>query len=160
TSLGDSTVGSAATPGSFARAILISLLLVAFGFLAGALVGFLIHVTRIADIIVTLAMLFVWAGVALAVLQLPGGGTPTAYQNLVTAATVVTKWLPKALVILVVVYALLWLTIRRRRPGLALYAIGSKRSAAHLSGIDVPRTRIFAYAMSGTFAALGGLALT
>ena len=40
--------------------------------LAGALTGLIIHVTRIADIVVTLAMLFVWAGVALAVLEIPG----------------------------------------------------------------------------------------
>src|SRR5262245_47830210 len=34
TSLGDSTVGSSATPGSFRRAVLVSLVLIAFGFLA------------------------------------------------------------------------------------------------------------------------------
>jgi ribose transport system permease protein len=160
TSLGDATVGSSATAGSFGRAVGVSLLLLAFGFLAGAMTGFIIHVSKIADIIVTLAMLFVWAGAALAVLEVPGGGTALRYQNLVTLDTVFTAWLPKALVILLVVYALLWLTIRRRRPGLALYAIGSNRSAAYLSGINVPQARVFAYAMSGTFAALGGLALT
>jgi ribose transport system permease protein len=160
TSLGDATVGSSPTPGSFGRAVLVSLALIAFGFLAGALTGFLIHVTKIADIIVTLAMLFVWAGAALAVLEVPGGGAPVDYQNLVTLDTVGTAWLPKALVILLVFYGLLWLTIRRRRPGLALYAIGSRRTAAYLSGINVPLTRVFAYALSGTFAALGGLALT
>ena len=160
TSLGDQTVGSAATPGSFERAIGVSLLLIAFGFFAGALTGLIIHVTKIADIIVTLAMLFVWAGLALAVLEVPGGAVPARYQNLVTLDTVVSDWLPKAFVILLVVYALLWLTIRRRRPGLALYAIGSSRNAASLSGINVPLTRVFAYAMSGAFAALGGLALT
>ena len=88
-----------------------------FGFAAGALTGFVIHVTRIADIIVTLAMLFVWAGVALAVLEVPGGGAPVEYQNLVTVDTVVTAWLPKALVILLVVVRAALATIRRRRPG-------------------------------------------
>jgi ribose transport system permease protein len=160
TSLGDSTVGSSPTPGSFQRAILVSLALIAFGFLAGALTGLLIHVTRIADIIVTLAMLFVWGGLALAVLEVPGGGTAIEYQNLVTIDTVLSPWLPKALLILLAAYALVWLTIRRRRPGLALYAIGSRRSAAHLSGVNVPLTRIFAYALAGACAALGGLALT
>ena len=160
TSLGDATVGSTPTAGSFQRAILVSLALIAFGFLAGALTGLVIQVTRIADIIVTLAMLFVWAGAALYVLEVPGGGAPVEFQNLVTVDTVVTKWMPKALLILLAAYALLWLTIRRRRPGLALYAIGSNRNAAYLSGINVPLTRVVAYAMSGTFAARGGLALT
>src|SRR3712207_7773554 len=39
--------------------------------------------TRVADIIVTLAMLFVWAGAALAVLAVPGGGVPIEFQNLI-----------------------------------------------------------------------------
>ena len=43
--------------------------------------------TRVADIIVTLAMLFVWAGVALAVLEIPGGGVPLALLELVTVDT-------------------------------------------------------------------------
>jgi len=160
TSLGDTTTGAPPTPGTFRRAIVVSLLLVAFGFLAGALTGLVIQVTKVADIIVTLAMLFVWAGAALAVLEVPGGGTPQEYTNLLTSDTVVTEWLPKALVILLAIYAVVWLTIRWRRPGLALYAIGSNRAAAYLSGVNVNLTRVFAYALSGMFAALGGLALT
>ena len=62
--------------------------------------------------------------------------------------------------ILVVVVAMIWIPIRRSRLGLALYAIGSNRNAAYLAGVNVARTRIAAYALSGTFAALGGLALT
>ena len=151
---------TSATPGTFKRAIFISLLLIAFGFCAGALTGLIIQVTKVADIIVTLAMLFVWAGVALAILQVPGGGVPPRYSALVTTDHVVTPWLPKALVILIAAYALIWLTIRWRRPGLALYAIGSNRPRAYLSGINVPLTRVMSYALSGTFAALGGLALT
>jgi ribose transport system permease protein len=64
------------------------------------------------------------------------------------------------LVILLVIFAVFWLTIRWRRPGLALYAIGSNRAAAYLSGVNVSLTRVFAYALSGMFAAFGGLALT
>jgi ribose transport system permease protein len=145
---------------SFEEALLFSVFIVLAAAAAGALTGTIIVVTRVADIIVTLAMLFVWAGVALAVLEVPGGGAPQRYQSLITVDTVFTKWLPAALVILLGVCALFWTTIRRLRPGLALYAIGSNRNAAYLAGIDVSRTRILAYAYSGAFAALGGLSLT
>jgi ribose transport system permease protein len=145
---------------SFRQALLYSLLLLLGAVLAGALTGFVIQVTGVADIIVTLAMLFVWAGAALAILEVPGGGAPARYYNLVVSDTVGTAWLPKALVILLVVYAVLWLPIRRLRPGLALYAIGSNRGAAYLSGINVRLTRIGAYTFSGLFAGFGGLALT
>ena len=42
------------------------------GLLIGAINGGLIVVTRVPDIVVTLAMSFVWAGVALLVLSAPG----------------------------------------------------------------------------------------
>jgi ribose transport system permease protein len=145
---------------SFEEALLFSFALVLGAALLGALTGLIIVVTRVADIIVTLAMLFVWAGAALAVLTIPGGGTPSRYTSLVTIDTVFTEWLPAALVILLVGYAILWLPIRRTRPGLALYAIGSNRNAAYLAGINVAAVRIGAYALCGMFAALGGLALT
>src|SRR3712207_5067490 len=113
--------------------------------------------TRVADIIVTLAMLFVWAGAALAVLAVPGGGVPIEFQNLITVETAFTNWLPKAFLVLLGAYLIMWVTIRRLRPGLAIYAIGSNRNAAYLSGVNVALTRIGADAFSGAFGALGGL---
>jgi ribose transport system permease protein len=145
---------------SFEEALLFSLALLLAATLAGLLTGFTIVVTRVADIIVTLAMLFVWAGAALAVLTIPGGGAPIRFTSLVTVDTVFTKWLPAALVILLVAYAIVWVPIRRTRPGLALYAVGSNRNAAYLAGINVPAVRIAAYGFSGLFAGLAGLALT
>jgi ribose transport system permease protein len=144
----------------FDDAILISVALVLAAALVGALTGLTIVVTKVADIIVTLAMLFILAGLALWVLTIPGGGVPPHYANLVTLDTVVTKWFPAAIVILLGAYVLLWATVRRTRPGLALYAIGSNRSAAYLAGVNVPAARIAAYAYGAAFAALGGLALS
>lgn len=145
---------------SFDEAILFSIAVVAGAALVGAITGLTIVVTRVADIIVTLAMLFVLGGVALAVLQVPGGGAPQRFVSLVSVDTVLTSWLPAALLILFGAVVLLWFTVRRTRVGLALYAVGSNRSAAYLAGVDVKRSRIIAYAYSGAFAALGGLAFT
>jgi ribose transport system permease protein len=145
---------------SFRDALLVSVLIVLGAAAVGALTGLTIVVTRVADIIVTLAMLFVLAGAALAVLEVPGGGAPQRYQSLITIDTVLTKWLPAAFVVLVGAYVVLWATVRRSRVGLALYATGSNRSGAYLAGVNVSRSRIIAYAFSGAFAALGGLALT
>jgi ribose transport system permease protein len=144
----------------YTAAIFYAVGLVVLGALIGALTGSVIVMTGVADIIVTLAGLFVLAGAALAVLQVPGGAAPLRFQSLVTLDTVGTHWLPSAFVILLAAYALLWLTVRRRRLGLAIYAIGSNRDRAYLAGVKVARTRVAAYAFSGAFAALGGLALT
>jgi ribose transport system permease protein len=145
---------------SFREAILFGLVLVLAAAAAGALTGLTIVVTGVADIIVTLSMLFVWGGCALAVMTIPGGGTPLHFQTIVTVDTIGTKWFPAALLILVVIWAVLWLTVRRTRLGLALYAVGSNRNAAYLAGLNVSGTRIIAYAFSGAFAALAGLTLS
>lgn len=145
---------------SFRDALLVALLIIACAAVVGAVTGLVIVVTRVADIIVTLAMLFILGGAALAVLQVPGGGAPVRFQNLVTLDTLATRWLPSAIGVLFAAYVLLWVTVRRTRVGLALYAVGSSRGAAYLAGVNVSRSRIVAYAYSGAFAALGGLALT
>ena len=152
----DATSGQAV---SFRESILIAVLLVIGAGLGGALTGLIITVTRVADIIVTLAMLFVWGGAALAVMQIPGGGAPLEFTKLAVGYTF-TPWLPTGLVLIGAVVVLAWVPIRRRKPGLSLYAIGSSRNASFLSGVSVARTRIGAYALGGALAGMGGLALT
>ena len=147
-----------ATPVSFAKALVIAGLLVLLAAAIGALTGSIITITGVADIIVTLAMLFILAGAALAVLEVPGGGAPLEFTKLGVGYTL-TPWLPTALVILAVVL-LLWTPLRWSKPGLALYAVGSSKQAAFLSGISVAKTRIGSYALGGALAGLGGLALT
>jgi len=53
-----------------------------------------------------------------------------------------------------------WLPLRRSRLGLSIYAVGSDRLAAFRSGVEVSRTKVAAYALTGLFAGAGGLALT
>jgi ribose transport system permease protein len=97
--------------------------------------------------------------VALLILEQPGGGAPEDFLNLATG-TLFTPWLPNAFVLLAVVVAVVWLPVRASRLGLTLYAVGSDRTAAFRSGIDVERTRFLAYVVGGMFSAIGGLALT
>jgi ribose transport system permease protein len=144
---------------SYRYSLLLAVLLIVGGFLAGALTGTLITVSGVPDIVVTLAMLFFYGGLALYILEVPGGGAPEQFVNLGIGVWH-SQWIPTALLILAGSVALIWLPIRWAKPGLALYAVGSDRNAAYLSGIGVGRTRIFSYALGGAFAALGGLALT
>ena len=142
----------------FGRALLLAALIVPGGVVAGAVNGAVLVLSRVPDVVVTLAAGFIWGGVALLILEQPGGGAPEAFLNLATG-TLGSTWLPNALVLLVVVVAALWLPLRASRAGLALYAIGSDRTAAFRSGVAVGRTRILAYMVGGAFSAVGGLAL-
>jgi ribose transport system permease protein len=141
----------------FAILVVVGVLLL--GCLLGAINGGLIVLTRVPDIVVTLAMLFVWAGLALLVLKTPGGGSADWLKDL-TGGSILTEWMPKAAVVLLLVVSVIWIPIRRSRLGLSLYAIGSDPLAAHRSGVSVARTKIFAYMLAGLFSALGGLSLT
>jgi ribose transport system permease protein len=153
--------------GSDGQAVLVVMLVLVLGAAMGALNGTLIVVTRVPDIVVTLAMLFVWQGTALLILNAPGGGAAPWLRNLIVGGVTLpavpaalTEWLPKSLIFLLVCLAAIWLPIKRSKLGLMFYAVGSDALAAFRSGVPVGRTRIAAYAVTGLFAALGGLSVT
>lgn len=145
------------SPPEMAVAVVIGVLLL--GVVLGTINGGLVVLSRVPDIVVTLAMLYVWAGVALLVLNTPGGSSADWLREL-TSSSLLIDWIPRALVTLAVIVAVVWIPLRRSRLGLSLYAIGSDRLAALRSGVDVSRSRIAAYSIAGFFAAAGGLALT
>jgi ribose transport system permease protein len=148
-----------------------------FGFLAvplilfmglglGAINGLTIVLTRIPDIVVTLAFFFIWEGAALLVLSSPGGDASTWLKQLILGTpgaeflpAELTQWVPKALLLLVVTLGIVWIPLRRSRLGLWIYAVGSNREAAFRTGVPVDRTKIASYAIAGLFAAMGGLVL-
>jgi len=132
---------------------------VLLGIVLGGINGSLVVVTRVPDIVVTLAMGFVWAGFALLVLNTPGGDSAHWLKDVVLGS-LGSEWVPKAAVALVVLVAVVWIPVRRSRLGLSIYAVGSNQLAAFRSGVSVGRTKIAAYVLTGLFAALGGLSLT
>jgi len=148
-------------------AILVVIFVLCLGTVMGAINGLLIVLTRVPDIVVTLAMLFVWEGVALLILKAPGGGAAEWLRGLMVGALVLpgvpsalTAWIPKSFLLLVVCLAVVWIPFKRSRFGLSVYAIGSNSAAAFRSGVPVNRVKVGAYAMAGLFAAMGGLVLT
>jgi ribose transport system permease protein len=108
--------------------------------------------------VVTLAMLFVWEGVALLILNTPGG-TATAFLRESIVGSVLIDGLPRALIVMAIIVAVIWVPLRRSKLGLAIYATGSDENAAFRSGVAVGRTKAAAYAVCGLFSAFGGLSL-
>jgi ribose transport system permease protein len=174
----DLTIGSMMAVTSVTAAVLmmgssdgqsvgVVVLVLLLGMAMGALNGSLIVLTKVPDIVVTLAMLFVWEGVAIVILESPGGAAAPWLRSLIVGGVTipgvpdaVTQWFPKALMFLIVCMTLIWFPIRRSKLGLMFYAIGSDQLAAFRSGVPVGRTKIAAYAVAGLFAALGGVAVT
>lgn len=119
------------------------------GFVNGALVAY----GRLQPILVTLATLAIFQGLAIRVLPQPGGAVPERYT-----ALLVNTGAPYAL-IYVVALMLFWTLLRRSQAGIALLAIGNDEAAAAANGIDPVTTKLFAYTLSGVIAAAAGLFL-
>jgi ribose transport system permease protein len=150
---------SAMEKASFPQSLLLAVAVLLAGAAIGALNGLIVIMSRIPDVVATLTSGFIWGGVALVILEKPGGGAPQEFLNLGTG-TLFTIWLPNALVLLAVAVGAIWIPLRRSKLGLQLYAIGSDRIAAFRSGVNINRTRFAAYVFSGLFSAVGGLGLT
>lgn len=143
----------------FGQSLALAGLIIIGGMIAGAINGLVLVASHVPDVVVTLAAGFIWGGVALLIMQQPGGGAPELFLDLATG-TLLAPWLPNATLLLVVVVAVIWVPVRASRLGLTLYAVGSDRVAAFRSGVNVALTRVLAYVVGGAFSAAGGLALT
>jgi ribose transport system permease protein len=148
----------ASNPGD-ATAVAIVLLVLLLGLLLGAINGALVVLTRVPDIIVTLATYFVWAGFALLVRPAPGGSAAVWLKDLVVGSLGIAV-LPKAAIVLVIIVGVIWIPLSRSRFGLSLYALGSNRLAAFRSGVPINRTKVLSYMITGLMAAFAGLSLT
>ena len=139
--------------------VVVGLLIMAGLALINGAVGWIINVSRVPDIVVTLATSFIYSGLALMVLPGPGGGTSEGFRAVFTGSTSGTGsnfWPP--MLMLIVPAVIVALFMRRTRAGLSLYATGSDLTAAFLSGVDTRRAKVVAYGLGGALAALAGLA--
>ncbi len=126
--------------------------------LMGAAVGFFNGVAsvlmRVNAFLITLATLLILRGIL--VYLIPEGiyNLPEGYTFLGGERV---AGIPVAIFVLVAVYALAYVVMNRHSFGKALQAVGSNRRAAHIAGIHVNRTLIYAFVLAGTCAAIGGL---
>src|SRR5918911_1150691 len=113
----------------------------------------LVAVGRLQPIVVTLATLSIFQGIAIKILPQPGGQVPAGYTAFLT-----NTGYPSTL-IFVALLVLFWLVFRRTSFGVAIYAIGNDEEAARANGVRTTRTRVGAYVVGGIFAAAAGLFL-
>lgn len=123
------------------------------GLSAGLFNGLLVVGLGLPPIIVTLATMSIWQGVALVVLPDPGGAVPPSYQDVLVGGF--SSPVVGVVSMLVWIALLTWLLSSRF--GLSLRAIGGDELAAAMSGIRVRSVKIIAYVLGGLLAALGGM---
>jgi ribose transport system permease protein len=164
----DLSVGSTVALSGVTAAVLAKFLLVPvpLAFLAGILVGAICGVAngalttriRIPPIIVTLGTLTMIRGIAFIVV---GGNTvfgmPLSYRVLGRSYI---GFIPIPVLIMIIVFALFFLLLNNFRFGRHIYAIGSNEEAAVISGINVNRTKMAVFALSGLMAGISGAILS
>jgi ribose transport system permease protein len=126
------------------------------GLAAGMFNAFLYTRLHINPFIATLGTLSMARGIAL----LMTGGIPVSFSGW-------ASWLgagrianvPVSLVLMFLLAIVFYFIATRTRVGRNIYATGDNPTAARLAGIDVDRTRVLVFALSGLLAGLGGLIL-
>ena len=122
----------------------------------GGVSGSLIAKTRIPPFIATLGMMTVARGLALIVT----GGRPVSSLNPgfnVIGSRIFNNTVPVPVLIYLVVIIVGWILLNNTKFGKSVYALGSNRAAAEISGINVKATLIKVYMLSGFLAALAAI---
>jgi rhamnose transport system permease protein len=125
----------------------------ALGFVNGALVG----LVNLPSLAVTLGTLAAYQGLAFVILSGEGVATfPQGYLDI--GGGYIRNELPIAFVVLLVAALVLGVVLHATRFGRYLYAIGSNREAARLSGVPAARVRVTVFMVSGFMAGIAGAA--
>jgi ribose/xylose/arabinose/galactoside ABC-type transport system permease subunit len=120
--------------------------------------GLAVAFTKIPAFIVTLATLSICSGAA----QMITGGQPI-YQipvSLANFGTAYTGVFPFIIIVTIVLAVIGQVVLARTRFGRSVYAIGSSKTAALLSGLPVRRNIVSVYVLSGLLSAVGAILLT
>lgn len=138
----------------------------AAGTAVGLFNGFMIAKWRVPDIIATLGTFTAVRGVALLVTN--GLPVPSFEQTvgdrgvppiLVTLGAGSTLGIPNIVLVAGVAAIVGWFILRRTTFGRSVFAVGGNREAAHASGIDVSRTKLWIYVLSAFISSVAGFVL-
>jgi len=128
------------------------------GLLCGLVNGLLITIGRLPPFIATLGMMSVARGTALMFTEgRPVSGFSEAFRSLATGEVL---YIPTPVIIMIAVYAVAHLVLKRTKLGRYTYAIGGNEEAALLSGINVKLYKTMVYGLAGMLAGLAAILLT
>lgn len=125
--------------------------------LAYALLGALVQLRSVPSLIATLGASFIWLGVGLFILPLPGGAVPdwlVAYAFWQPPLSI-----PAPLVTMFLAAAITWFVTKRTGLGVRFRSLGSNPVALARSGVSLLQTRMQAYTVVGILGVLAGLTL-
>jgi ribose transport system permease protein len=132
------------------------------GGILGAISGIIIAKGKVQAFIATLVTMTLLRGVTM--VYTDGRPISTGFTDTADAfawfGTGYLMGLPVPVWIMAFVFVMAWYLLNHTRFGRYIYALGGNESATRLSGIDVDKVKIGAYAICGFLAALAGIIIT
>src|SRR5690606_32415112 len=138
---------------------------IAFCLIVGLINALLVIRFKIQDMLMTLATMFIFQGVALTYTR----GATVSQNMIMPSGDFATGVIPKVfgklgqapwiIIMMLVVVLVVHLFLNYTKQGRYMYMIGGNPEAAKLSGIAVSRYRLTAYLISAVFAGIGGIVL-
>ena len=126
----------------------------------GAVNGIIIAKARIQPFIVTLGMMIAARGFVLAITDEKSVRIPVNLSDFTYLGRgEIGGFLPVPIAILIIAFAIGWVVLNYTRFGRHVYALGDNDEAARLLGLNISRTTIGVYAISGALAGLAGVIL-
>ncbi|MDN5633349.1 ABC transporter permease [Bifidobacterium mongoliense] len=129
------------------------------GLLAGAVFGALSGITnaylKLPSFIATLAMMSVARGLTLVI----SDGRPISTSGMVNFFGTTIVGVPVPIVMMLIMGLIAAVILNFTSAGRSMYAVGGNMEASRLSGINVHRTQIMVFLLSGVFAAVAGLVI-
>ena len=145
--------------------IVVSLLLiVVVGVLFGLFNGIMVSRVGMPPFIVTLGTMMISMGLGAIVSNVQSATFPTRsaedgwFKQIFKYVSEDGTSIPTGAIVLLAVVVISFLILTKTKMGRYIYAIGSNKEAARLSGVNVKRWEMSAYVVAGTYAGIGGIA--
>ncbi|HYE83769.1 MAG TPA: ATP-binding cassette domain-containing protein [Clostridia bacterium] len=135
----------------------LGILVLAAGILGYGLLAALIHKRKLPSIVVSVGASFIWLGIAISIMEKPGGSSPEWLMKFFNFSFPV---IPFPMIISLVIAAAAYLVIIRSSYGTVLRGFGNNPKSVERSGWSILKARVSLYLLAGLFGALGGMSLT
>lgn len=123
------------------------------GAICGCINGVIISKGKVAPIICTMGAMYIWRGMAYVISNnaWASGADVSGFSDFGKEGAI------GPYVILVIAYIVFFVMMKWTKFGRKIYAVGSNREAAEISGINVNRTLVSVYTIMGLLAGLAGV---
>ena len=122
------------------------------GLACGMINGLIISKARVAPIICTMGFMYIWRGLAYVI----SNNTWASAEQVGTFADFGKKGAPGPYILIIAAYVIFFMMMKWTQFGRKIYAVGSNREAAKISGINVDWVLIRVYMIMGMLSGLCG----